>query len=127
MTKIYYIILPAASAFIVLGSAYVLKFGGIFTPRSQYSSYYRLEINLSDKQGRAVGINIVVGCDAQRSHSFGGSSSSTSWEWMLQDMHGLYRTAMRYPSALQSLLQPQILALETQLITAEYRKTGCHS
>jgi hypothetical protein len=61
-----------------------------------YGLYYRLTVDLADKQGRPVGIDIVVGCGVHRGGIIGGGSSfevmrmdSTQYAWAIPDGHAL--------------------------------------
>lgn len=61
-----------------------------------YGLYYRLTVDLADKQGRPVGIDIVVGCGVHYGSSIGGGSvvdvmgmDAAQYAWAIPDGHAL--------------------------------------
>ncbi|MGX9979813.1 hypothetical protein [Methylobacterium fujisawaense] len=61
-----------------------------------YGLYYRLTIDLADKQGRPVGIDVVVGCGVHSGSILGGGSSfdvmamdAAQYAWAIPDGHAL--------------------------------------
>lgn len=61
-----------------------------------FGLYYRLTVDLSDKQGRPIGIDIVVGCGVHRGRIIGGGSTfdvmamdAAFYAWAIPDGHAL--------------------------------------
>ena len=71
--------------------------------RDPYEVYYRLTVDISDKLGRSIGINIVVGCSKRRGYIIGGGSYFSGdfmypaqYAWLIPDGHAL--SVGTYPS-----------------------------
>lgn len=64
--------------------------------RDPYEFYYRLTVDISDKMGRPVGIDVVVGCNGRRGYIIGGglgnrgrSIDPVQYAWAIPDGHAL--------------------------------------
>lgn len=74
-----------------------------------YDLYYRLTVDLADKQGRPVGNDIVVGCGVHRGAILGGGSS---FDVMAMDA-AFYAWAIPEGHALSVRTSPSIAATDT--------------
>lgn len=87
---------------VVIGSIFAGAIASVFgwvgyqRKHDPYGMYYRLSVDLSDKQGRPIGIDIIVGCSLKYSRSIGGGASvdpgpisAKFFAWSITDGHAV--------------------------------------